>query len=426
MNVTRTDQSPTHVVLNITGEAAELEPIKNHTLSHFAGQVKVPGFREGTAPSQLLEKHVDQKALADEFIEHALNSLYGRAVAQENLRPVASPRVEIKKFVPFTTLEFEVSVDVLGPVKLPDYKKIKLAKPAVKVEATEVNEVVKSLQKQTAERKEVTRPAKASDEVLIDFKGVDEAGKPVNGAEAKDHTLQLGSNAFIPGFEDNLIGVKAGQEKTFTLAFPKDYGVKALQNKKITFTVQVKKVQELSESVADDAFAAKAGLFKTLAELKADIKKQLTLQKERDAQAAYENELVQKIVAKAELTVPLALVEDQLKRAEEEEKRNLTYRGQTWAEHLAEEGLTEEQHRDRHRPAAENSVKTGLVLGKIAEREDVEIMPEELENRIMALKGQYTDPQMQAELDKPENRNEVAGRLKLEKTLAKLTEAAQK
>ena len=426
MQVTRTNDSPTKVTLLISAGADELEPIKRHTLGHFAGSVKVPGFREGAVPAAILEKHVDPKALADEFMEHALNSLYGRAVDDEGIRPITPPDVQVKKFVPYTTLEFEVKVDILGAIKLPDYKKIKLPKPSVDVEAAEITDVVKSIQKQLAERKPVDRAAKLGDEVTIDFKGTDAKGKPVSGADGEDYPLSLGSNTFIPGFEDNLIGLKPGEEKTFTLAFPQDYGVAALQNQKVTFAVGVKKVQELTEPKADDAFAAKAGPFKTLAELKADIKKQLSVEKERDAQRNYENELINKIASEAQLDVPSSLVDDQVLAAEEEEKRNLVYRGQTWQEHLEEEGINEQQHRERHRPAAENMVKTSLLLGEIAQREKVEVTPEELEIRLQLIRGQYSDPAMQAQLDEPQNRRDIEGRLRLEKTLAKLVEYASK
>ncbi len=426
MQVARTDKSPTKVVLKITARTDELEPIKNHTLQHFAGSVKVPGFREGTAPAGMVEKYVDQKTLVDEFMEHALNSLYSRAVVEQNLKPVANPKVEVKKMVPFTTLEFEVEVDVLGPVKLPDYKKMKLARQPAKVTAKEVDDVVRSLQKQQSERKEVARPAKSDDEVLIDFKGVDDKGEAVRGAKGKDYPLELGSKTFIPGFEEELIGSKAGDEKVFSLTFPGDYGAQAMQNQKVTFTVQVKKVQELSQPAADNDFAKKAGPFKTLAELKTDIKKELLAQKERDSLANYQNELVNKITDKAQLDIPAALVEEQIMRAEEEEKRNLVFRGQTWQQHLEEEGTTEQEHRDRQRPGAERAVKSSLVLAEISEREKIEVTPEEVEVRIQLLKGQYTDSQMQTELDKPEARREISGRLRLEKTLEKLTSYAAK
>ncbi len=426
MQVTKTVKSPTEITLRVVAGAEELAPIKRHVLRHFAQQVKVPGFRSGKAPLNLLEKHVDQRALADEFMEHALNELYRRAATQEAVRPIGQPNVSIKKFVPFTTLEFEVETEALGKIKLPDYKKMKLAKPKVSVTAKDVDQVLQSLRQRQAERQEVKRPAKSGDELTIDFAGKDAKGQPVAGADGKDYPLLLGSDTFIPGFETNLVGLKAGQSKDFTLTFPKDYGVAALQNKKVTFSVTVKQVKELTEPKLDDAFAAKTGPFKTLAELRADVKKQLQIERQQQADRNYEEQLVQRIAAKTTMPVPKSLVDAQILRAEEEEKRNLAYRGQTWEEHLKEEGVTEEEHRERNRSSMEERVKGGLVLGEIADVEKVEVTPEELELRIQILKGQYQDPQMQAELDKPESRDDIANRMTTEKTLQKLVEYAQK
>ncbi|MBI2588687.1 trigger factor [Candidatus Saccharibacteria bacterium] len=429
MQVTRTDKSSTHVNLIISADQYDLTPIKNHVLGHFADKVKVPGFREGTAPAALVEKHVDQRALSDEFIEHALNQLYGKAIDQEKLRPAAKPEVQLKKFVPFTDLEFEAQLDVIGPIKLPDYKKIKLAKKPVEVTTADVNGVIKSLQRRLAERQPVERPAKDSDEVVIDFLGSDKDGKTIAGVEGKDYPLQLGSaeyqtvpgnGNFIPGFEENLIGVKPGDKKEFTITFPQDYGVATLQNKPVTFSVEVKKVSEVFEPKVDSEFAAKVGPFKTLAELKADIKKQLQIEKQQQAKQQYENELINKISDQSEVDVPKSLVEEQLDRGEEDEKRNLAYRGQSWQDHLNEEGVTEQEHRERKRPEAERRVQAGLVLSEIAEQENISITQEELDIRLHELRGRYQDPQMQAELDKSENQRQVASQLMTEKTVAKL------
>jgi trigger factor len=420
MQITRTNKSPTEVTLRIVAEARDLEPIKRHVLGHFAEQVRIPGFRPGKAPLNLIEKNVDQKALQDEFMEHALNDLFRKAIQNQNIRPIGQPKVEIKKFVPFTMLEFEVETEALGDIKIADYKKIKLAKPKAEVTAQDVNEVLGSLRERSAERQEVKRPAKSGDEVIIDFAGKDAKGQPVAGADAKNYPLILGSKNFIPGFEEYLVGLKAGQDKEFSLTFPKDYGVAALQGKKVAFNVTINKVNELIEPKLDDAFAAKSGPFKTVAELKADIKKQLSLEKHQQADRQFEEQLVQEITAQSTVDVPKSLVDEQILRAEEEEKRNLTYRGQTWAEHLKEEGVTEEEHRERNRPNITQRVKAGLVLNEISQLEKIEVTPEELEIRMQILKGQYQDPQMQGELDKPENRDEIAGRIATEKTLAKL------
>lgn len=422
MRVERTNKSATQVSLLISADQYDLTPIKNHVLGHFAGKLKVPGFRVGTAPAALVEKNVDQRALADEFMEHALSSLYGRAIDQEKLRPASKPEVQLKKFVPFTDLEFEVQLDIIGEIKLPDYKKIKLTKKTAEVTAAEVNGVVKSLQQRLAKRQAVDRPAKTGDEVVIDFKGQGSDGKMIPGADGNDYPLQLGSNSFIPGFEKNLIGAKTGDKQEFSIKFPADYGTRGLAGKPVTFTVDVKIVNEVIQPKVDDVLAAKAGPFKTLAELKTDIKKQLKDEKQLQADRELENELIRKITEKTQVDVPKSLVDEQIARGEEDEKRDLTYRGQTWQEHLEAEGVTAEEHFERKRPEAEARVKASLALSKVAERENIEVTPEELEIRIQILKGQHQDPQMQAELDKPENQRDIAARLMTEKTVAKLVE----
>ncbi len=425
MRVTKTDKTPTKVLLLITAEPAELITAKHTVLQDLAVDQKIAGFRTGKAPLELVEKQLDPQRLQTEFLDRALSALYLRALQQTKLRPVAQPQVSIKKFVPFTTLEFEAEVEAVGEIILPDYKKIKLAKPDAKAVTTkEVDEVIARLRKQAAAKQIIVRAAKNGDETWIDFKGVDAKTKePISGADGSDYPLILGSNSFIPGFESNLIGLKAGEEKTFILEFPADYGVKALQSRKVSFTVTIKKVEELKESAVDDAFAAKVGPFKTVAELKADIKKQLAAQAVREAEVSFENELITNIAAQAKVVIPDVLIDEELQRMEAEERRNLTYRGQTWAEHLVAEGVTEEEHRTRERPNAELRVKTGLVLGDIAQVEQLDVTPEELEIRIQLLKGQHdSDEQMQAELEKPENRRDIASRLLTEKTISRLTQ----
>jgi len=426
MTVKRTDKSPTEVTLSVSADAAFLKRTKDHVLNELAPRVTVAGFRKGKVPMNLVEKNVDQTLLSTEFLDHAVNELYSKALAQENLRPIANPQIELKKFVPFTTVEFEATVEVIGPIKLGDYKKIKMSKPAAKVEAKEVDEVIQQLLTRAAEKKEVKRVSKDGDEVVIDFKGVDAKTKePINGGEGKAYPLVLGSNSFIPGFEDNVVGMKAGETKDFTLTFPKDYSVATLQSRKVTFTVTVTQVQELVTPKLDDAFAATLGPVKTVKELKDDVKRQLEQEKQQQVDRDFENELVQKIADQATVAIPKVLIEEQITAAEDEERRNLTYRGQTWEEHLAEEGKTAEEHREDKRPIAEQRVKAGLVLSQIAEDEKIFISPEELDIRMQILSAQYSgDPQMKAELAKEETRRDMTARMLTEKTIAKLSDYA--
>lgn len=420
MQVKKSQLTPTSVILTFTAHEADLSPIKQAAVKKLGANVKMAGFRPGKAPHAMVEKNIDQNALQSEVMEEAINHFYAETIRGEKLRPVSQPQVSIKKFVPFTELEVEITVDVIGDIVLPDYTKIRLEQPKVSVTADDVTEVLNSLKERAGEKKDVDRAAKAGDNVMIDFKGTDAKGKPVNGADGKDYPLILGSNNFIPGFEDNLLGLKAGEEKTFTLTFPKDYGVKALAGSKVTFATTVNKVQAIELPKLDDAFAAQVGPFKNMAELKADIKKQLAIERQQNADRDFQNQILEQITQKSKLEVPKALVEEQLDAAEREERQNLMYRGQTWEEHLKEEGLTEEEHREKNRDTAAMRVRAGLVLSAISDKEQIKVTPEEVELRVQLLKGQYQDPAMLAELEKPENKQDIAMRILSEKTIDKL------
>lgn len=427
MQVTKDNKSETEVVLGITADTSFLSKLKDSTIRHLgAKHAKIPGFRPGTAPLAVIEKHVDPSLLQSEFLDKAINRLLGEAIKAERLYPIGRPNVQVKKFVPFTQLEFSAELMAAQVTTLANYKEIKKASVPAKVTAKDVDEVVKSLQKRAAKKTEVTRAAKNGDELTIDFKGLDDKKQPVSGADGKEYPLVLGSNAFIPGFEPNLLGLKPGGEKTFDVTFPKDYGVAALQNKKVTFTVKVHKIHELKEPAVDDAFAAQASPFKTLNELKDDIKKQLTVEKQREADQLHQNQLLEEIANGSKVAIPKLLVDGQIERAEQEERQNLAYRGQTWEEHLKEEGVSAEEHRERNRASAKQTVKISLLLSEIAERENVRVTPEELEIRLQLLKGQYTDPAMRAELDKTENQSDITNRLVTEKVIGLLTGYATK
>jgi trigger factor len=427
MQVTKEQLNPTTIKLTINADQALLDSTKTHVLGDLSKNVKIAGFRPGKAPANLVEKQVDPAVLQSEFLDHVVNRLYVDAVQQEGIRPVAQPQVSVTKFVPFTELEITAEVEAVGEITLPDYTKIKVAKTPVSVTAKDVDEIISNLRARGATKVDVTRAAKLGDEVTIDFTGTDAKTKePIAGADGTDYPLQLGSKTFIPGFEEEVVGLKAGGEKSFMITFPADYGAAELQNRKVNFAITAKAVKELQEPKLDDAFAASVGPFKTVAELKADIKKQLIVERQQEADRSYDNQVLEKIANKSTIAIPQTLVEEEIDRIEEEEKRNTVYRGQTWQEHLDAEGLTAEQHREKQRAGAELRVKAGLVLSEISAREKITVSPEELEIRVQLLKGQYQDPAMLAELDKPENRRDVLSRMLTEKTLDTLRSIAAK
>lgn len=425
MQVSKKEESPTRIILTISAAQNELDALKKHTLSHFAERLKLPGFRTGKAPLSVVEKHVDQNQLQADFVEEAINHLYQKAVAKAELRPIDNPKVTLQKFVPFSELEFSAEVEILSPVTLPDYHKIRKAKPKIAVTEKEINEVIDSMRINGAERNEVQRAAKVGDEVIIDFTGKDMKKQPIKGADAKDYQLLLGSNSFIPGFEDNLIGMKSGDKKTFELTFPKDYAVNALAGKKVTFEVTLKKVQDVKKLEVNDQFAQKAGPFKTLKDLKVNIKTQLQTEKQNQAESSFQNELVKEIVDKSQLILPERLIEEQIERLKTEVRQNLMYRSQTWQEMLDAEGMKEEEFITKQlRPEAERRVKTGLVLAEISKKEDINVTPQEVDDQITLLKSQYQDSAMQAELDKSQAHQEIASRLITEKTVNMLVKNA--
>ena len=418
MQVQKTEISKTEITLTITASPEELAPIKQEILKKLSRNVKVAGFREGKVPLEVAEKNIEPTALQTEFLDEAMTQLYAKATETENLRPVTQPKVNVKKFVPFTTLEFEVTTSILGPVKVGKYKGLKSSSAKTDIKEENVKNVLANLQVRMATKIPVERPAKQADEVVIDFKGKDAKDKPINGGDGKDYPLILGSNSFIPGFEDNVIGMKVGEEKSFTITFPKDYGVKALASKKVTFTVNVKAVNELSRPEITNEFAGTVGPFKTVKELEDDIKTQLSTEAQQDDLRIKQNELVDQFVKDSEVELPPALIDQQLNFELEDLRRNLTYRGQTYQEFLDFEGTNEEAHKkDVLLPRATQQVKTAILLSEVAEAENIVVTPEELEIQMQVLKGQYTDPAMQAELEKPEARRDIASRILSQKVV---------
>ncbi|MDB5176103.1 MAG: Trigger factor [Candidatus Saccharibacteria bacterium] len=423
MKISRENPTPTSVKMTITADEAVLTAIKQAVISRLGKNVKVQGFRSGKAPQHLIEKQLDDQILQSEFLETAVNQLYVDAAKHENLRPVSQPQVAISKFVPYETLEVVYETEVVGDITLPDFSKLTIEKPAVKITAKDVDEVVENLRTRAASHEDVARAAKDGDQVVIDFTGVDAKTKePIDGADGKAYPLTLGSKSFIPGFEEELIGLKAGDAKDFTITFPADYGSADLQNRKVIFSVVVNAVQQTALPKLDDEFAKTVGPFETLAQLKTDIKKQITEEREQQAEREFENQILELVASKTKVALPDELIEEEVERIEEEDRKNIVYRGQTWQEHLDAEGVTAEEHKAKQRPAAEIRVKAGLILGEIAEQEKLQVLPEELEMQIQLLKGRYNDAAMQSELDKPDNRRDIFNRILSQKSLDRIKE----
>lgn len=424
MKTTVTHESDTRVKVVVAADHAELAAAEQVALKRLAKTVKVNGFRTGHVPLEIVKKHADLNALAQETLDAALNRAVAEAFLNNNLQVLARPEVEIKKYVPGELLEFTAEADVLPEVKLGDYKKLKAKKAAVNVDKKEIDEVIERIQKGLSEKKEVKRAAKLGDEMVIDFVGKKD-GKAFQGGTGKDYPLVLGSNSFIPGFEDALVGLKAGDTKDVKLAFPKDYHAKDLAGQDVVFEVAVKKVNSVKLPALDDKFAAKAGPFTSMEDLRKDIKAEIAAQAERKATDDLKDELVKQLVAKSTVSVPSVLRDDQIRSLEQDLRQNLMYRGRTLEQYFEEKGYADRDAwvKAEANDAADARIKAGLVLAQLSKELKIEATADELAAHINAYKQQYANnPKMAKHFDKPEAQREVANRLITEKTIDKLVE----
>lgn len=424
MKYTRKNPSETKVALSVTLDADDLANIKKTTVGRLSKKVKVAGFRQGKVPASVAEKHLDSNTLNMEIAEDAVNAFVIEILTKEDVRPLDQPKVELAKYVPAETLEFTADVEILPAVTLGDYKKLKAAKDPIKVTDEDINDVLDRMRQGMAKKEEVDRPAQKGDEIIIDFKGTDKDGKEVAGATGHDYPLTLGSDSFIPGFEAGLIGKKAGEHLDLPLTFPKNYHHKPLAGAKVTFATDIKKVSVVALPELNDEFAATAGPFKTVDELKADVKRELTDQKEREALDQLRDKLVEQLVKGSEIPTPEVLIADQMASLERDFIQNLLYRGMTLEQYLQQQKQTEDEWRDSElRDQAARRVQVGLALAELSKIEQIDVSKEELEVRLAEMLQRYGgDAKIRQQLDTPEARRDLANRVITEKTVDRLVE----
>ncbi len=423
MQIKTEDIDQTNAKLTIDVDNEILKQAKKEAVSKLSSSVSVAGFRSGKVPPAVAEKHINPNDLNEEFINQALNLSYKEAVKSENIKVVSQPKITVIKFVPYSALTFTAEIEKIGEIKLGNYKNVGFKFIAPKILKTDIDEVIENLRLRSAVKKAVNRPAKINDQVNINFVGIDPISKDkIPGTDAKSQNVLLGSKTFISGFEEAIVGMKEDSNKKVNLTFPKNYRVAKLANKKVTFDITLNTIDELIKPKLDANFIKTVGPFKNIDELRLNIKKQLEQERNSQEFGKSEDEMVDKIINKSSVSIPSSLIESEMKRIEDEEKRNIVYRGETWQQHLDAEGISAEDHLERNRPTAEKRLKTGLLLGEISQKENITATKKELEDRLSALKKQYSDPSMQLELDKPESRQDIFSRLLIEKTLNRLKE----
>lgn len=424
MKTTVKNLSETKVQVTITLGATELAAAEEVALVKLSKNAKVPGFRKGKVPASVAAKHIDQEALQQQLLDDAISRAVAEAFTAEKIQALDRPMVDIKKYVPEDLLEFVAEVDVLPEVSLGDYKKLGVKADKVSVEKAEVDDVIERMRNGFAEKKEVTRAAKDGDETVIDFVGKKD-DVAFDGGTGSDYTLKLGSGQFIPGFEEGIVGHKAGETFDLELTFPEDYHAKELAGQKVVFTTTLKKVVEPVLPKADDELAKKAGPFKTLEELKNDIKREITVKKEKDAADKLKDDLISALIDKSTVPVPEILVADQMRSIEQDFAQNLMYRGLDLARYLeANKFKDEAEWREKEvRPAAVRRTQAGLVLAELTKAEKIEASDDEIEEHIDIHKAQYANnPEALKQFETPEVRRDIANHYITEKTIERLVE----
>ena len=430
MKTTVKKLTDTRVKLTVALGKTELNKAEQVALTKLAKTMKVPGFRKGHVPVSVAAKHADPVALANETVDNALSRAVAEAFMNEKLQVLARPEVEVTKFVPAQELEFTAEVDVLPEVKLGNYKKLGIKAEKVEISPSEVSEIIERLRGSMATKNEVDRAAKNGDEVVIDFTGKKD-GVAFEGGTAKDYSLELGSNSFIPGFEEGLVGKKPGDSADLKLKFPESYHVADLAGADVVFETKLHKVLEKALPELNDEFAAKTGNpeITTLKDLKADIKRELLAQKERELGEKRKDALVGKLVEVSKVPVPEVLVEDQIRSIEQDMLQNLMYQNITLDDYLTAQKFADKEEwiEKEVKPAATKRVQAGLVLAELSKELKVGATEDEVAEHVTRYKQSYANnPEMLKRFDEPEVVRDIANRLVTEKTVDALVKENEK
>ncbi len=409
--------SDSRVEITVTLDAKDLKAASEKAVEKLSKEIKVEGFRKGKVPVEVAKKFIPENDLNAETIDMAVRTTVIEAFKENEKSPLVLPSVNITKYVPGEMAEYTATADIIPEVTLGDYKKLEVKKPEVKVTEKDIEGVLNNLADSFAEKKVVKRAAKLDDEVIIDFVGKKD-GEAFPGGSAKDYHLVLGSKSFIPGFEDGIVGHESGDKFDLKLTFPKDYGVSDLAGAKTVFEVLVKQVNEIVKAPIDDEMAKKCGPFKTLKELKDDIKKNLTAQNEQRLSDKYKDDLVNALVKKSKVPAPEVLINDQLRMIREDISRNAASQGLSFEDYLKRAGQTEENWEKEAKKVAETRVKASLALQTLAVQEKITVSDETVAAKIAELKDVYKkSPEALKSLKDPNVKMDIKNRMIIEETL---------
>ena len=375
--------------LTIEVSAEDVEKAMQSAYQKAKGRISIPGFRKGKAPRKMIEQMYGKGV----FLEDAVNALipehYSKALGECELEIVSQPKIDLVQTEPGKALIFTAEVAVKPEVTLGEYKGVEVPKSEIEVTDEEVDAEVKKEQEKNSRTINVEdRAAQLNDIVTIDFEGsVD--GVPFDGGQATEYPLTLGSNTFIPGFEDQLVGAKAGDHVEVKVTFPEEYQAKELAGKEAIFKCAVKKIEAKELPELDDDFAKDVSEFDTLAEYKEHVKTNLVEKKENEAKHAKEDAAVDKIIENAQMDIPEAMLETQCRQMLDDFSRRMQSQGLSMDQYFQFTGMTAEKMMEDMKPQALKRIQTRLVLEKVAEVENIQPTEEEVNEEISKMAEAY-------------------------------------
>ena len=411
------------VTFDVELDAAEFEKYVNGAYLKARSRIMVPGFRKGKAPRMVIEGMYGKDVFYDDAFENAANDAFAFGVAEGKLETVGRPTMTDSKVTEENGALLSFSTDVYPEVTLGQYKGLEAEKPSVEVTDEEVDSHIERLRKQNARLVTVERPAQNGDTVNINYAGMLD-GIPFDGGTAENQNLVLGSNTFVPGFESQLVGISAGEERDLDITFPENYG-HDLGGKAVVFHVKCNEVkfEELPE--LDDEFAKDVSEYDTLDELKAAKREELEKKARRDAETEKENAVVAKAVDNAEVVIPDIMVERQIDAILNDIRYRLSMQGVSLEDYMKYTGTDMESFRKESRIDAARRVKSQLVIDAVAKAEDIKATEEEINAKVDEYCAQFGDKAEEFKKGLSEDEKKFfADQIMVDKTLAVMTDTA--
>ena len=406
MKVTVENGENQQVTLTIEVEAAEVNKAVEQACKRLANRVSIPGFRKGKAPRMIVERHVGKDAVLQEAFDIVAPKALSKAFDEQKIDPVTRPSVDIETLEEGKDLVFKATVTPRPEVKLGDYKGLNVPKNKVNITDEDVEKQLKTFQDRQGKLVDAPEGAevKDGDFTTLDFKGFVD-GEAFDGGEGKDYPLQIGSNSFIPGFEDQLVGAKIGEERDVNVKFPEEYHAKELAGKDATFKCTIRSIKTKELPAIDDELAKKVSKFETLDELKADIRKNLEENAERTAENDQKSAAIEMATNNITVDIPAVMIDNRVTAMIQEMAMRLEQQGMKLEQYLQYAGTDIAKLREQYRETAEKNVKTDLMLEEVAKAEDIKVEAKDLDEEVAAMAAAYgATPQQVQKIIKEQGR----------------------